>query len=68
MQQLVRNVRIIGTGSYAPETVYTNEYIETIAPTNAQWVEENLGIKERRIAAPDQPTSDLAAKAGLKAI
>lgn len=68
MQQLVRNVRIIGTGSYAPETVYTNEYIETIAPTNAQWVEENLGIKERRIAAPDQPTSDLAAKAGIKAI
>lgn len=68
MQQLVRNVRIIGTGSYAPETVYTNEYIETFAPTNAQWVEENLGIKERRIAAPDQPTSDLAAKAGLMAI
>jgi 3-oxoacyl-[acyl-carrier-protein] synthase-3 len=31
-------------------------------------VEENLGIKERRIAAPDQPTSDLAAKAGLMAI
>jgi 3-oxoacyl-[acyl-carrier-protein] synthase-3 len=65
---MVRNVRIIGTGSYAPETVYTNEYIETIAPTNAQWVRDNLGIKERRIAKPDQPTSDLAAKAGLKAI
>lgn len=68
MKQMVRNVRIIGTGSYAPETVYTNEYIETIAPTNAQWVLENLGIKERRIAKPDQPTSDLAAKAGMKAI
>ena len=68
MKQMVRNVRIIGTGSYAPETVYTNEYIETIAPTNAEWVLENLGIKERRIAKPDQPTSDLAAKAGLKAI
>lgn len=68
MKQMVRNVRIIGTGSYAPETVYTNEYIETIAPTNAQWVLENLGIKERRIAKPDQPTSDLAAKAGLRAI
>jgi len=68
MKQMVRNVRIIGTGSYAPETVYTNEYIETIAPTNAQWVRENLGIKERRIASADQPTSDLAAKAGLKAI
>lgn len=68
MKQMVRNVRIIGTGSYAPETVYTNEYIETIAPTNAQWVRDNLGIKERRIAKPDQPTSDLAAKAGMKAI
>lgn len=68
MQQLVRNVRIIGTGSYAPETVYTNEYIETIAPTNAKWVEENLGIKERHIAAPNQATSDLAAEAALKAI
>lgn len=68
MQQMVRNVRIIGTGSYAPETVYTNEYIETIAPTNANWVEENLGIKERHIAAPNQATSDLAAEAALKAI
>ncbi len=68
MQQMVRNVRIIGTGSYAPETVYTNEYIETIAPTDAEWVLENLGIRERHIAGPDQPTSDLAAKAGLKAI
>lgn len=68
MQQMVRNVRIIGTGSYAPETVYTNEYIETIAPTNAKWVEENLGIKERHIAAPNQATSDLAAEAALKAI
>ncbi len=68
MQQMVRNVRIIGTGSYTPERVYTNEYIETIAPTNAKWVEENLGIKERHIAAPDQATSDLAAKAALNAI
>lgn len=68
MKQLVRNAHIIGTGSYAPETVYTNEYLESIAPTNAKWVEENLGIKERRIAKPDQSTSDLAAKAGMKAI
>lgn len=68
MKQLVRNVRIIGTGSYAPETVYTNEYIESIAPTDAHWVLQNLGIRERHIADPDQPTSDLAAKAGMKAI
>lgn len=68
MQQMVRNVRIIGTGSYVPEMVYSNKYIETISPTNAKWVEENLGIKERHIAAPNQPTSDLAAKAALNAI
>ena len=68
MKQLVRNVHIIGTGSYIPETVYTNEYLETIVPTSAKWIEENLGIKERRIALPNQTTSDLAAEAGRKAI
>lgn len=68
MKQLVRNVHIIGTGSYIPETVYTNEYLETIVPTSAKWIEENLGIKERRIALPNQTTSDLAAEAGKKAI
>lgn len=68
MKQLVRNVKIIGTGSYVPETIYTNEYLETIIPTNAQWIYENLGIKERRVAASDQTTSDLAAKAGKRAL
>ncbi len=68
MKQLVRNVKIIGTGSYVPETVYTNEYLETIIPTNAEWVYQNVGIKERRIAATDQATSDLATMAGQRAI
>lgn len=68
MKQLTRNVRIVGTGSYAPETVYTNEYLESISPTSALWVLENLGIRERRVAAEGQTTSDLAAQAALKAI
>jgi 3-oxoacyl-[acyl-carrier-protein] synthase III len=68
MKQVVRNVRISGTGSYTPENIYTNEYLETLAPTNAEWVRKNVGIRERRIASPDQCTSDLAAAAGLKAI
>lgn len=68
MKQLVRNVKISGTGSYIPDTVYTNEYLETIVPTKAQWVYENVGIKERHIAAPDQATSDLAVIAGQRAI
>ena len=68
MKQLVRNVKIIGTGSYVPGTIYTNEYLETILPTSAQWIFENLGIKERRIAGEHEATSDLAWKAGEKAI
>lgn len=68
MKQLVRNVNIIGTGSYVPEKIYTNEYLETIVPTNAEWIYENVGIRERRIAAPDQATSDLATEAGRRAL
>ena len=68
MKQLVRNVKITGTGSYVPETIYTNEYLETILPTNSKWVFENVGIKERHIASPDQATSDLATIAGQRAI
>lgn len=68
MRQLVRNVKIIGTGSYTPEKVYTNLYLETILPTSDKWIRENLGISERRIAADNQTTSDLAADAAIKAI
>lgn len=68
MKQLVRNVKIIGTGSYVPEKVYTNQFLETIIETNDQWIQENLGIKERRIAADNECTSDMAANAAGKAI
>jgi 3-oxoacyl-[acyl-carrier-protein] synthase-3 len=68
MRQLVRNVKIIGTGSYTPEKIYTNKYLETIIDTNDKWVQDNLGIKERRIAAIDEATSDLASKAALNAL
>lgn len=68
MKQLVRNVKIIGTGSYVPEQVYTNAYLETIVPTNDAWIYENVGIRERHIAREDETTSDLAAQAGLNAI
>lgn len=68
MKQIVRNVKIIGTGSYVPEKVFTNEFLETIVSTSDSWIQEQLGIKERRIAEDDQATSDLAAGAALKAI
>lgn len=68
MRQVVKNVKIIGTGSYAPATIYTNKYLETLVPTNDEWIQENLGIKERHIAGPDEFTSDLATQAGLRAV
>lgn len=68
MKQIIRNVRISGTGSYLPDTVYSNEYLETVASTNAAWVYDNVGIKERHIASPTEATSDLATMAGKRAI
>lgn len=68
MIQSIRGVKISGTGSYVPETIYTNEYLETIIPTDSKWIFENIGIKERRIASHNQATSDLATIAGQRAI
>lgn len=68
MRQIVRNVKIIGTGSYAPSTIYTNKYLESLCPTNDEWIQTNLGIKERHIAQEGECTSDMATQAGLRAV
>lgn len=68
MRQLIRNVKIIGTGSYIPDKVLSNKFLETIVSTSDEWIKENLGIKERRIAEEHQATSDLATEAAKKAI
>ncbi len=68
MKQFVRQAKIIGTGSYLPEKILTNKYLEGIVDTSDEWIFENLGIKERRIAAPDKATSDLGSVAGIEAI
>lgn len=68
MKQVIRNVKIDGTGSYVPDYILTNEEISKRVHTTPEWIYENLGIRERRIASTDQCTSDLAAEAGLKAI
>ena len=60
------NVYIKGTGSYAPENVVKNEYFDAIGSSD-EWIYSKLGIKERRIST-GEVSSDLAYKAGLKAI
>ncbi|WP_395718207.1 beta-ketoacyl-ACP synthase III [Prosthecobacter sp.] len=59
---------IIGTGSFMPEKVLTNDDLSKIVDTNDEWITTRTGIKERRIAAADQATSDLAAEAARRAM
>lgn len=62
------SVRIVGTGSYVPERILTNYDLEKTLETSDEWIVQRTGIKERRIAAPHQTTSDLAKEACLKAL
>jgi 3-oxoacyl-[acyl-carrier-protein] synthase-3 len=59
---------IIGTGSYMPEKILTNDDLSKIVDTNDEWITSRTGIKERRIAAADQATSDLASEAARRAM
>jgi 3-oxoacyl-(acyl-carrier-protein) synthase III len=61
-------VSIIGTGSYVPEKILTNEDLSRMVDTSDEWITSRTGIKERRIAGKEEFTSDMAAKAALKAI
>jgi 3-oxoacyl-[acyl-carrier-protein] synthase-3 len=59
---------IIGTGSYVPEKILSNADLERLVETNDEWIVTRTGIRERRIAAPEQTTSDLAAEAAKAAM
>ncbi|MBV8352250.1 MAG: ketoacyl-ACP synthase III [Verrucomicrobia bacterium] len=63
-----RTVSIVGTGSYVPERILTNRELEKIVETSDEWIRTRTGILERRIAAPDEATSDMATKAALLAM
>jgi len=67
-QPVVRKVCIAGTGSYVPDRIMTNADLEKIVETTDQWIMDRTGIRERRIAAPDQPTSAMAAEAAKRAL
>lgn len=60
--------RIIGTGGYLPEKVLTNAALEKLVDTSESWIYDRTGIRERRIAADDEFTCDLAEHASLNAI
>lgn len=61
-------VGILGLGTYVPEKVLTNKDLEKMVDTSDEWIVERTGIRERRIAAPEQATSDLATIAAERAL
>ena len=63
-----RTCSIAGVGSYVPAKILTNAELEKMVDTSDEWITTRTGIKERRIAARDEFTSDLGAQAALKAM
>src|SRR5215212_2616077 len=59
----LRTVSIVGTGSYVPEKILTNADLSRMVDTSDDWITTRTGIKERRIAAKDENTSDMPATA-----
>lgn len=64
----MKRISIAGTGMYLPERVLTNEDLEKMVDTSDEWIVTRTGIRERHIAAENEPTSILGAKAAERAI
>ena len=60
--------RIVGTGSYLPAQIVTNMGLAMRLDTSDEWIRARTGIRERRIAAPAEQTSDLAEHASRAAL
>src|SRR5208282_495896 len=63
-----RSCSITGVGSYVPAKILSNIDLEKMVDTTDEWITTRTGIKERRLAAKDEFTSDLAAKAAERAM
>lgn len=63
-----RTCSISGVGSYVPAKILTNADLEKLVDTSDEWITSRTGIKERRLAAKNEFTSDLAANAALRAL
>lgn len=64
----MKNVGVLGIGSYVPDRVFTNFDFEKIMDTSDEWITEMTGIKERRYASDEEDTSDMAVIAAKEAM
>lgn len=62
------NVGIAGVGFHVPENIVTNQEFEKYVGVKADWIEDKIGIEERRFASKDQALSDLAFLAAMQAL
>ncbi|MCA1175327.1 MULTISPECIES: beta-ketoacyl-ACP synthase III [unclassified Pantoea] len=60
--------KIIGTGSYLPEQVRSNADLEKMVETSDEWIVSRTGIRERRIAAPDESVATMGFTAAQRAL
>jgi 3-oxoacyl-[acyl-carrier-protein] synthase-3 len=63
-----RSCSIVGVGSYVPARILTNHELEKMVETSDEWITTRTGIKERRIAADNEFTSDMASHAAERAM
>ncbi|NYH50694.1 MULTISPECIES: beta-ketoacyl-ACP synthase III [Nocardiopsis] len=59
---------IVAFGEYQPSQVLTNADLEARVDTNDEWIQSRVGIRERRIAGPDDTVASMAVAAGGKAL
>lgn len=68
MKGSTKSVGIIGTGSYLPENVLTNNDLEKMVETSNEWILKRTGISERRILSEDLPSYTMGIEAAKKAL
>jgi 3-oxoacyl-[acyl-carrier-protein] synthase-3 len=61
-------VQILGTGSYVPDSIITNEHLQNRFHCDKEWIVKQTGIRERRHALANQATSDLGFEAARRCI
>jgi 3-oxoacyl-[acyl-carrier-protein] synthase III len=64
----LKKVHVTGWGAYSPSVVLTNADLARMVETDDEWIATRTGIRERRIAGPNETTASMGAIAGLRAI
>lgn len=64
----MNKAKIVGLGSYLPDQILSNQDLEKMVETSDEWIMTRTGMKERRIAAEHESTSDMGYQAAIKAL